>query len=133
MLAMYLKYHKAGLTPTTSVTSTAICPVKMLIGHKSLTNLHSEKSRTIWNWYHQHARVFDWQHICYVWWTWFSTDSRYTQRYKLCSSSRSMLMISVSENFLVELGWFFFYKIRSPFLDDLFSESMESSKMEIAQ
>jgi hypothetical protein len=25
----------------------------------------------------------------------------------------------------------FFYKIRSPFLDDLFSESMESSKMEI--
>ena len=27
----------------------------------------------------------------------------------------------------------FFYKIRSPFLDDLFSESMESSKMEIAQ
>ena len=20
----------------------------------------------LWNWYHQHARVFDWQHICYV-------------------------------------------------------------------
>ena len=42
MLAMYLKYHKAGLTPTTSVTSTAISSVKMVIGHKSLTNLHSE-------------------------------------------------------------------------------------------
>ena len=42
MLAMYLKYHKAGLTPTTSVTSTAISSVKMAIGHKSLTNLHSE-------------------------------------------------------------------------------------------
>jgi hypothetical protein len=42
MLAMYLKYHKAGLTPTTPVTSTAISPVKMAIGHKSLTNLHSE-------------------------------------------------------------------------------------------
>ena len=42
MLAMYLKYHKAGLTPTTPVTSTAIFPVKMTIGHKSLTNLHSE-------------------------------------------------------------------------------------------
>jgi len=40
--AMYLKYHKAGLTPTTPVTSTAISPVKMLIGRKSLTNLHSE-------------------------------------------------------------------------------------------
>jgi hypothetical protein len=42
MLAMYLKYHKAGLTPTTPVTSIAISPVKMSIGHKSLTNLHSE-------------------------------------------------------------------------------------------
>ena len=39
---MYLKYHKAGLTPTTPVTSTAISPVKMSIGHKSLTNLHSK-------------------------------------------------------------------------------------------
>jgi hypothetical protein len=37
-----LKYHKAGLTPTTSVTSTAISSVKMAIGHKSLTNLRSE-------------------------------------------------------------------------------------------
>ena len=42
MLAMYLKYHKAGLTPTTSVTSTSISSVKMAIGHKSLTNLRSE-------------------------------------------------------------------------------------------
>jgi hypothetical protein len=42
MLAMYLKYHKARLTPTTSVTSTAISSVKMVIGHKSLTNLRSE-------------------------------------------------------------------------------------------
>ena len=42
MLAMYLKYHKAGLTPTTPVTSTSISPVKMLIGCKSLTILHSE-------------------------------------------------------------------------------------------
>jgi hypothetical protein len=42
MLAMYLKYHKAGLTPTTPVTSIAISSVKMSIGCKSLTNLHSE-------------------------------------------------------------------------------------------
>jgi hypothetical protein len=42
MLAMYLKYYKAGLTPTTPVTSTAISPVKMSIGRKSLTNLRSE-------------------------------------------------------------------------------------------
>jgi hypothetical protein len=42
MLAMYLKYHKAGLTPTTAVTSTAISPVKMSIGRKSLINLRSE-------------------------------------------------------------------------------------------
>jgi hypothetical protein len=32
---MYLKYHKAGLTPTTPVTSTAISSVKMSIGRKS--------------------------------------------------------------------------------------------------
>ena len=42
MLDMYLKYHKAGLTPTTPVTSTSISLVKMLIGRKSLTNLRSE-------------------------------------------------------------------------------------------
>ena len=42
MFAMYLKYHKAGLTPTTPVTSIAISPVKMSIGRKSLINLHSE-------------------------------------------------------------------------------------------
>ena len=42
MVAMYLKYHKAGLTPTTPVTSIAISPVKMSIGCKSLTNLRSE-------------------------------------------------------------------------------------------
>jgi hypothetical protein len=42
MLAMYLKYQKAGLTPATPVTSTAISPVKMSIGRKSLTNLRSE-------------------------------------------------------------------------------------------
>ena len=42
LLAMYLKYHKAGLTPTTPVTSIAISSVKMSIGRKSLTNLRSE-------------------------------------------------------------------------------------------
>jgi hypothetical protein len=42
MLVMYLKYHKDGLAPTTPVTSTAISPVKMAIGHNSLTNLRSE-------------------------------------------------------------------------------------------
>ena len=42
MLTMYLKYHMAGLTPTTPVTSTSISPVKMSIGRKLLTNLRSE-------------------------------------------------------------------------------------------
>jgi hypothetical protein len=42
MLAMYLKYHKAGLIPTTPVISTAISAVKMSIGCKSLINLRSE-------------------------------------------------------------------------------------------
>ena len=39
---IYLKYHKAALTPTIPVTSTAISSVKMSIGHKSPTNLRSE-------------------------------------------------------------------------------------------
>ena len=47
MLAMYLKYHKAGLAPTTPVISTAISPIKMSIGHKSLTNLRSEMIKTL--------------------------------------------------------------------------------------
>jgi hypothetical protein len=42
MLAMYLTYHKSGLTSTTPVTSIAISPVKMSIGRKSLTTLRSE-------------------------------------------------------------------------------------------
>jgi hypothetical protein len=40
--SFHYKYHKAGLTPTTPVTSTAISPVKMSIGPKSLTTLRSE-------------------------------------------------------------------------------------------
>ena len=41
------------------------------------------------------ARIFDWQHICYVWWTCFSTDSRHTYGYKLCSSSRRLVPLFV--------------------------------------
>jgi hypothetical protein len=29
--------------------------------------------KNLWNWY-QHARDFDWQHICKIWWTCFSTE-----------------------------------------------------------
>ena len=28
-----------------------------------------------WTWYHQHAGGFNSQHMCYVWWTWFATES----------------------------------------------------------
>ena len=51
--------------------------------------------KVLWNWYHQHARVFDWQHICYLWWTCFSTDSRHTYGYNLCSSSRRLVPLFV--------------------------------------
>jgi hypothetical protein len=27
--------------------------------------------KVLWNWYLQHVRVSDWQHICYFWWTLF--------------------------------------------------------------
>ena len=36
--------------------------------------------KILWSWYHQHSRVFDWQHICYIC---FSTYSRHTYGYKL--------------------------------------------------
>jgi len=36
---------------------------QILFGKKNTTK------KVLWNWYHQHARVFDWQNICYVWWT----------------------------------------------------------------
>jgi hypothetical protein len=49
----------------------------------------------IWNWYHQHARVFDWQNICYLWWAYFSTDRRHTYEYKLCTSSRRLVPLFV--------------------------------------
>jgi len=31
---------------------------------------------------------FDWQHICYLWWTCFSTHIQHTYGHKLCSTSR---------------------------------------------
>ena len=45
-----------------------------------------------WNWHHQNAGVFEWQHICYIWWTCFST---HTHKYKLCSSSRRLIHLFV--------------------------------------
>ena len=51
--------------------------------------------KVLWNWYHQHARVFCyWQHI-YLWLTCFSTDSWHTYGYKLCSSSRRLVPLFV--------------------------------------
>ena len=55
-------------------------------------------TNVLWNWYHQHARVFDWQHIgylCYLWWTCFSTDSLHTYGCKLCSTSRRLVPLFV--------------------------------------
>ena len=51
--------------------------------------------KVFWNWYHQNARVFDWQHICYVWLTCFSTDSLHIYGYKLWSSSRGIMSLFV--------------------------------------
>ena len=39
----------------------------------------------------------DWQHICYVCWTWFSTDSWHTYGYILCSSSRRLFPLFVQD------------------------------------
>ena len=53
----------------------------------------------LWNWYHQIARGSDWCHICYAWWTCFSTDSLHTYGYKLCSSSRRLVPLFVRGRF----------------------------------
>ena len=51
---------------------------------------HSDSiNKVIWNWYLQHA----WQQICYAWWMCLSKDSRHTYGYKLCSSSRRIVLL----------------------------------------
>ena len=61
---------------------------------------NTDYQTVLWNWYNQHARIFYWQHICYVWWTCFSTDSRNTYGYKLCSSSRRLVSYSYETDFI---------------------------------
>jgi hypothetical protein len=39
----------------------------------------------------------DWKHICYVCWTWFSTDSWHTYGYILCSFSRRLFPLFVQD------------------------------------
>ena len=36
----------------------------------------------------------------YIWWTFFSTDSRHTYGYKLCSSSRRLVPLSYEADFI---------------------------------
>jgi len=50
--------------------------------------------KVLWNWYNQNDRVLDGQHISYVWWTFFSTDSLHSHGYKMCilfSSTNSFI------------------------------------------
>jgi len=63
--------------------------------HATVLSFFMTYQKVLGNWYHQHARVFDWQHICYVWWTCFSTDSRHTYGYKLCFSSHRLVPLLV--------------------------------------
>jgi hypothetical protein len=77
------------------------CRYKYLLLGKDRSYFVSEKNplcfyqKVLWNWSHRNARVFDWQHICYVWWTCFSTDSWHSYRYKLCSSFRRCVPLFV--------------------------------------
>jgi hypothetical protein len=49
---------------------------------------HSDSTKKVlWNWYHQH--------ICFLWGTCFSTNSRHTYGYKLCSSSLRLVPLFV--------------------------------------
>jgi hypothetical protein len=52
-------------------------------------NTHSKKmfSENVW--------VFDWQHICYVWWTCLSTESRHSCTHLLWPSSRQRVPLFV--------------------------------------
>jgi hypothetical protein len=96
-LAMYLKYHKAGLTPTTSVTSTAISSVKMAIGHKSLTNLRSEmiflQGKPVFYIFLPSTPPY-WQIILRFCWLWTPTwqQKRTTERRKMSRDLLSLLL-----------------------------------------
>jgi hypothetical protein len=84
--------------------------VWMSIFVKIKSHSDSTVARDLWNWFHQYARVFDWQQICYLWWTCVSTDSRHTYGYKLCSSSRRLVpcpnyFICVSDIFFIKQVW----------------------------
>ena len=50
----------------------------------------------------QHAQVFDGQHICYLWWTCFSTDSRHSYGCKLWSSSRLLVIFFSYEAVIIQ-------------------------------
>ena len=49
----------------------------------------------LWNWYRYVNRMYEWQHMLYAWWVYFSTDSRHSSAYQLCSSSRQLLPLFV--------------------------------------
>ena len=51
---------------------------KYLVQGRDRSYFVKKKKITLWfyqkvilNWYHHHARVVDWQHICFLWWTCF--------------------------------------------------------------
>jgi hypothetical protein len=60
-----------------------------------IVNILKMISSIFWRWYRQHDWVFNWQHICYILWTCFSTDSRHSCGYQLCSSSRQLIPLSL--------------------------------------
>ena len=47
------------------------------------------KQKILWNWH------LYWQHICYNWRNWFSTNNRHSHDYKLCSFSWRLVSLFI--------------------------------------
>ena len=76
--------------------------------------------QVLWNWYHQHSGVFDWQHICYLWWTCFSTDSPFLADLFLNSYEADLIQGFLKKN-EKKLAWSFNFTFRYILVDDVLS------------
>jgi hypothetical protein len=94
---------KGTLRSVTSLLGATLYQINPDRNHKLWNIVSTERyiysiCRCCWNvatykWKVHNGKI--WQHICYVWWMCFSTDSQHIYDYKLCSSSRWLVPLFV--------------------------------------
>ena len=86
------KRHIKRISSTVSLKRmTNIIYTYLVLGRDKTYLVKKKPTWFYWNWYNHNAWVIYWQHICYVWWMCFSTDSRNSYRYQLCTSLRLLV------------------------------------------